>query len=186
MLLVAALLLGFVMTLGVVVISVAVRTYTRLRGPRIVSCPATGGQVAVEIDTRKAAMASISGDARLQLRNCSLWPERRDCEQMCCREVEGNPLATLVWSHFQRWYAGESCALCGKPFEKVSSRFHRPALMGPDRLTHEWDEVPAKDVAEALTSSKRICWSCHIRETFLRLYPDIKRYAEASLRRPHV
>lgn len=183
------LLMGCVIMLGIVVALVAAsrteRTYALLRGWRLVTCPATGGQAAVDIDAGKAAIASIGGEARIEVLDCSLWPQRRACAQTCGREVEESPVQTLVWNHFERWYAGESCALCGKPFGKVNSKFHRPGLLGSDSVTHEWDEVPAKDLPEALTTSKRICWNCHMRETFLRKFPEIARYAETSLRSPH-
>ena len=58
-------------------------TFRRFRSPRMLSCPETGGTAVVGIDASRAAFSSAIGQPLLRVKNCSLWPERRRCDQHC-------------------------------------------------------------------------------------------------------
>ena len=58
-------------------------TFRRFRRPRMLSCPETGGPAEVGIDASRAALSSAFGEPQLQVKSCSLWPERDRCKQHC-------------------------------------------------------------------------------------------------------
>jgi hypothetical protein len=58
-----------------------------------------------------------------------------------------------------------------KPLEQMHWMNHKPALMGRDHVTVEWNTVPAEILPEVLTTYLPVCWNCHIAETFRRRYP---------------
>jgi hypothetical protein len=58
-------------------------TFRRYRVRKILPCPETGEEAEVGIDAPRAALTSTFGPPLLQVRTCSLWPERRDCRQGC-------------------------------------------------------------------------------------------------------
>ena len=74
-----------------VLVPVAADTFRRFRTRKSLICPETGQQVEVGIDARRAALTSAFGRALLRVKNCSLWPQRKECGRDCVRlpEVEG-------------------------------------------------------------------------------------------------
>lgn len=56
-------------------------------GSRLVSCPENQRPGVVSIDTKYAAATGIDGCPRLQLSDCTRWPERADCDQACLSEA---------------------------------------------------------------------------------------------------
>jgi hypothetical protein len=58
-------------------------TFRRFRSPSILSCPEVGGMAEVGIDASRAALTSAFGRPLLQVKSCSLWPERERCKQDC-------------------------------------------------------------------------------------------------------
>ena len=77
-----------------VVLGFAIETFRRHRGRRILQCPETGSKAKVGIDAYRAALTSVVEKPRLRVKNCSLWPERKECAQACLRlpahEVQGS------------------------------------------------------------------------------------------------
>ena len=74
-----------------VLLPVVADTFRRFRGKKSVTCPETGRQAEMGIDAGRAAWTTAFGRALLRVKNCSLWPERKGCEQDCVRsesEVE--------------------------------------------------------------------------------------------------
>ncbi len=71
-----------------VLLPVVADTFRRFRGKKSVTCPETGRQAEVGIDAGRAAWTSAFGRALLRVKNCSLWPERKGCEQDCVRLPE--------------------------------------------------------------------------------------------------
>ncbi len=61
-------------------------TFRRFRGPRVLTCPDTGGKAEVGIDASRAALTSAFGLPSLQVKSCSLWPEKEQCKQDCLTE----------------------------------------------------------------------------------------------------
>jgi hypothetical protein len=66
----------------------ALRTYLRLRGKRIVSCPETHEAAAVRVAAGNAALRETLGHEQLRLSECSRWPEKEACGQVCLKQIE--------------------------------------------------------------------------------------------------
>ncbi len=171
------------MTFSIIVIALALvlaylgvrftRAYFRLRGTRVVTCPADQTQAAVDIDARKAATSAVFGSPSFALTTCSHWPERRACGQECLRQIEAAPLDCLVRTRLATWYAGRTCALCQRPFGAIDWYERRPALLSPERITRVWPDVDAAHLDDVLRSSKPVCFDCHVAETFRRTHPEL-------------
>jgi hypothetical protein len=61
--------------------------FFRFRRRRMLRCPATGLTAEVTIDAGHAALTAVPGPPRVRVAECSLWPEREDCEQRCLAAV---------------------------------------------------------------------------------------------------
>jgi hypothetical protein len=151
----------------------AIRVYLTFRGNRIVSCPENHRAAAVRVAAGKAALEAIVGNKQLSLRACSHWPERQACGQECLAQIEEAPKACLVWTIINRWYQGQQCAYCHKPFEEIHWHDHPPALLSKERKTVQWNEIPAENLQDALGTHRPVCWSCHIAETLRRDHPEM-------------
>ncbi len=151
----------------------ALRTYLKFRGKRLVSCPETHQPAAVRVAAGKAALDATLGKEQLRLSECSRWPEKEACGQECLAQIQEAPKACLVRIIINRWYRGQNCAYCHKPFGEIHWHDHPPALLDSERKTVEWNEIPAEKLQEALKTHWPICWSCHITETFRREHPDL-------------
>lgn len=151
----------------------AVRTYLKYRGTRVITCPETGRAAAVEVDAATAAEKALLGGHDVHLRSCSRWPERQDCGQECLTQIESSPSDCLLKNILGNWYAGKSCALCGKEFGEIQWHDHKPCLMEAGGVTLEWKEFKPEAVAEALSTHQPVCWDCHIAEKFRRQHPDL-------------
>ncbi len=149
------------------------RFYFKLRGKRLVTCPETKQPAAVELDAKQAAREAVFGTPRLRLSECSRWPERRDCGQVCLRQIESAPEECLVRNIVSKWYAGKTCVYCRKPIDEIDWLDHRPALLDPEGKTVQWDKVPAEKLPEVFSTHGPVCWSCHIAETFRREHPEL-------------
>jgi hypothetical protein len=167
--------LGLVALAALVYVGVvAIRSYFRFYGTRLVTCPETKKPAAVALDVRHAATESILGPPQFRLSECSRWPEREGCGQECLRQIERSPEDCLVRNIVAKWYQGKKCVYCLKPFETVNDIFHhKPALSGSDRKTVEWDEIRPEKLPEVLGTSLPVCWTCHMVEIFRRERPDL-------------
>lgn len=151
----------------------AMRTYLKFRGKRIVSCPETHHAAAVSVAAGKAAAEALIGAPHLELRECSRWPEREDCGQECLAEIAETPQACLVKTIVNRWYAGQSCVFCHKPFGEIHWHDHPPALLDYRLHTVEWTDIPVERLQDAFKTHWPVCWNCHIAETFRRVHPEL-------------
>ncbi len=61
----------------------AEQTYRTYRDARAVNCPETHARAAVRFNAWRAAWSSLEGPPKLQLSDCTRWPERSDCGQEC-------------------------------------------------------------------------------------------------------
>ncbi len=66
-----------------VLVPLVVDTFRRFRSPRVLNCPETGGNAEIGIDASRAAFTSAFTSPSLQVKSCSLWPERERCKQDC-------------------------------------------------------------------------------------------------------
>ena len=151
----------------------ALRTYLKFRGKRLVSCPETHKPAAVRIAATQLALKSTVGNGPLRLSACSRWPEREACGQECLAQIQEAPQACLVWTIINRWYQGQNCAYCHKPFGEIHWHDHPPALVDYERRTVEWDKIPTDKLQDALGTHWPVCWNCHIAETFRREHPEL-------------
>jgi hypothetical protein len=149
-----------------------VRHYLKLRGPRIVACPADNTQAVVEVDALRGTL-TVFDSFDLRLSSCSHWPERQDCDQNCLRQIETSPDGCLVRTVLTNWYAGKTCVICGKPCGKIDWMEHKPGLMKPDNSTIEWSQISLQDLLETLKTHRAVCWDCHIATTFRHQHPEL-------------
>ena len=149
------------------------RAFFELRGKRIVTCPETGHPVAVDLDLKYSAVHSAMGRPHFRLADCSRWPERAGCGQMCLGDVEAAPHDCLARTIVNDWYADKQCSLCRQPFGEIHWHDHKPALLDAAGITRAWNEVPAETLPDVLATHRPVCWNCHIAETFRREHPDL-------------
>jgi hypothetical protein len=83
------LVIAAVWALGLVyvVFPVMLAAFMRCRKSRRVACPEKQKIAVVNIDARAAAYAAAQGKTRLQIRGCSLWPEKDGCNQSCLAQM---------------------------------------------------------------------------------------------------
>ncbi len=149
------------------------RAYRRYRGTRLVECPETKQTAAVEIDAARAAVGATMGKIDLHLSSCTRWPERQHCGQECLRQIEAAPDGCLVRTIVTDWYRGKVCVKCGKALDHVDWYERKPALMGPDRHSVLWQDVPAEQLPRVLADHAPLCWNCYIAESFRELHPEL-------------
>ncbi|MBI4552811.1 MAG: hypothetical protein HY710_11160 [Candidatus Latescibacteria bacterium] len=71
-----------------VVLPVVMQAFWRYRRPRTFVCPDTGGQVEIHLDAAHAAVgAAYDQHPHLRVKQCALWPDRRNCEQACLKQA---------------------------------------------------------------------------------------------------
>ena len=153
---------------------IAIRGYRLYREVQVVTCPQNGAPVAVKLHAVRAAATNLTGNADLRLSSCSRWPERRDCGQECLSQIKAAPRDCSVRSILARSYLGAQCALCRVDIGEIGRGEHKPVLMSPDRKTRiEWDEVPPQELPKVLSTHSKICWNCHMEESFRTLRPNL-------------
>jgi hypothetical protein len=147
--------------------------YFNLRGLRLVSCPETAKPTAVEIHASRGAVSRSIGQRELRLKSCSRWSERQECGQECLAQIAAAPDGCLVRAILTGWYKNKSCVYCAKPFGELDWFEHKPALMSPKYVSLDWTEIAPEQLEDVLATHKPVCASCHVAETFRRLYPDL-------------
>jgi hypothetical protein len=167
----------------------ALAAFRRYRGKRVVVCPETGKYVAVEVDSvHAAATAGEEEGPELRLRSCARWPERADCDQDCVRQIEAAPEGCAVRAMLTDFYAGRSCALCGREIGEIHWHDHKPALLRPeDRRTFEWRDIAPEALPGVLAAHLPVCWNCHIAESFRLEHPELvlDRESKSAAARAH-
>ncbi len=68
-----------------VLLPLVINTFQRYRNKRVMTCPETEGLAEVDIDSRRAALTSAIGRPLLRIKNCSLWPKRKGCDEECIK-----------------------------------------------------------------------------------------------------
>jgi hypothetical protein len=157
----------------VAIVALVARAVLRLRGTRLVTCPETGRPAAVEVDVRYALVTSLVGISDFRLADCSRWPERAHCGQMCLSELEASPQGCLVKTILARWYLGKRCAYCKKPFGEIHWHDHKPGLLGPGGSFREWSVIQPDAVPTVLHTHEPVCWNCLIAERFRCEHPEL-------------
>jgi hypothetical protein len=160
-----------------------VRASQRFSGEQVIICPETGKQAMVEVDVRHAALSSLLGQTDLRLESCWRWPLRENCGQECLLQLDVAPPECLVRSVLEKWYRGQKCAFCGHAFREIELTDHKPALLNPDGVTVEWNQIPISSITQAMRVYLPVCWNCHIAQTFHRQRPDLVVERPAVARR---
>jgi hypothetical protein len=73
--------------LGIVYVTlpIFIDYFRRYHRKRVLRCPETGMLVEVDINARRAALSSLFGKPLLKVKDCTLWPWKRDCNQSCLK-----------------------------------------------------------------------------------------------------
>ena len=161
------------------------RAYLKFRGTRVITCPETGCPAAVNVDEKHAAASTWLRETDVRLSSCSRWPERKDCGQECLAQIAATPEDCLVRNMLITWYRGSTCAVCAKEIPEIRWSDHKPAILSPDGRTLEWSEVKPEDLRGVLLTHRRVCWDCHVAQSFLANFPGlaVDRPDPASVRR---
>lgn len=162
-----------------------IRAYFNFRGKRLITCPETHKPAAVDIAAGEAAVGTFVNEPTLRLKECSRWPEHKDCGQDCLQQIEADPANCLVWNIVGKWYEGKKCVFCQKPIGPLHHLDHAPALLGPDFTTKEWKGIRPEDLPQVFSTHQPVCWNCHVTESFRRLHPDLVVDRAAEPRRIH-
>lgn len=150
-----------------------VRASQKFGGERVIICPETGKQAMVELDVRRAALSSLFGQTDLQLENCWRWPIKQNCGQECLLQLDMADEQCLVRSVLEKWYRDKVCAFCQRTFDQIDLIDHKPALLNPEGVTVEWQQIPVSAAMEAMANYLPVCWNCHIAQTFRREHLDL-------------
>jgi hypothetical protein len=167
----------FVLLLIAIVLAVyagiALVTWKRYRGTRVVTCPETKRPASVRIDVGHAAATAVWERADVKLACCSRWPEREGCDEACVPQILEGQDETRVKIMAEHFFAGKRCAICQHEIAPVHAGTLQPGLLRP--VTHEaaaWDEIAAADLPDAFTARRAICANCTVAESFRHRFPD--------------
>ena len=153
-----------------------VRTSSRYRGSRLVTCPETKEPAIVEIDSLHALLTSTVSLPDIRLENCSRWPLNGQCGQECLTNLDVAPDICLVSGVLMRWYRDKKCAYCRKEFPELHWLDHRPALLSPAGKLVSWNEVHMDSLQNILETHFPVCWDCYIAQKFRLDHPDLVVY----------
>jgi len=150
-----------------------VHAWWKFRGRRLVTCPENQRPAGVRLDSPRAALSGLLHAPKLQLAECTRWPEKAGCGQDCLREIESRPADCLVRNIVLEWYAGKSCCSCGRPFGTILAAGAQPAVLDADKSSVEWSEIPVERLRDTLANGKPICFACHMAARMVREHPDL-------------
>jgi hypothetical protein len=150
-----------------------VRTFSRYRGSRTITCPETKRPAVVEVDALHASLTSTVGLPDIRLKDCSRWPIKEQCGQECLMDLDVAPDSCLVSGVLMRWYRDKKCVYCRKPFSEVQWLDHRPALRTPDGNLLTWNGVSIDRLQDVMATHSPVCWDCYIAQDFRVNHPDL-------------
>lgn len=157
----------------IVYLVIAVRTWSRVHGTRVVVCPETQNPAAVNVDVGHAIVSAVWEKPDVRLSTCSRWPERQDCDQPCVQQIETLRSETspkVIAAHF---FGTVRCSICTRPIAPPSGVALQPGFMDP--TTHKvesWNEVPPQDLPQAIATRRPLCANCTLAESFRQRFPD--------------
>ena len=150
-----------------------VRSFSRYRGSRTITCPETKRPAVVEVDALHASLTSTVGLPDIRLKDCSRWPIKEQCGQECLMDLDVAPDSCLVSGVLMRWYRDKKCVYCRKPFSEVQWLDHRPALRTPDGNLLTWNGVSIDRLQDVMATHSPVCWDCYIAQDFRVNHPDL-------------
>ena len=150
-----------------------VRSFSKYRGPRIVTCPETKTPAVVEVDSLHASLTSTVGLPDIRLQDCSRWPIKEQCGQECLMDLDVAPDRCLVSGVLMRWYRDKKCVYCRKAFPELHWVDHKPALLNAEGNLLTWNEVNFDKLRNVMETHAPVCWDCYIAQTFRHDHPDL-------------
>ena len=150
-----------------------VRSSSKYRGSRIVTCPETKKPAIVEVDSLHASLTATVGLPDIRLEQCSRWPIKEQCGQECLINLDVAPERCLVSGVLMRWYRDKNCVYCRKPFPELHWVDHRPALQSGDGKLLGWNEVSLDRLPRVLETHSPVCEDCYIAQKFRLDHPDL-------------
>lgn len=164
------LLFGIVLA---VYLGIAARTWWRFRGARVVICPETGQPAGVTVDAGHAATTAVWEKADIRLASCSRWPERGNCDQPCCAQIEAAPAETRTKTMAKTFFAGKLCAICANRIAPPDAATLQPGFIHPhNREVKAWDEIAPANLPEAIEFWRPLCANCTLAESFRQRFHD--------------
>lgn len=70
-----------------VYVGIAIATWRRYHGRRVVVCPQTKRPADVTLDLGHAMATAVWDRADLRVATCSDWPDRRGCSEACIAQI---------------------------------------------------------------------------------------------------
>jgi hypothetical protein len=74
--------------MAIVVFPVVRRAYRTYRRTRAVRCPETETLAGVSVDPLRAAVGAAFDRRSLAVTDCTLWPEKRGCDEECVKLIQ--------------------------------------------------------------------------------------------------
>lgn len=65
---------------------VFVDAYRKYRYRKVITCPQTHGYAEVDLKAGLGALGAAVGNPVMRVKNCSLWPKRKGCDEKCASE----------------------------------------------------------------------------------------------------
>lgn len=161
-------LIAFATMVAVGVAAYFVRRVAANRGARLVECPENHEPADVRVNALSAAVGG-----RLELSQCSRWPEHEACGRECLTQIERSPDGCLVRAMVTRWYDDKSCSVCGKAIGHADWMDRKPALVDRDGHFSQWQEVQPETLPAVLSSHRPVCFDCYVAETFRQQHPEL-------------
>ena len=84
----------------------AVTTFRRYRGKRVVNCPETRNPCTIEVDALRAAFTTVISNPELRMKSCSRWPDRENCGQECMLQIQVLPFDSSIKDTLRRLNTG--------------------------------------------------------------------------------
>lgn len=145
------------------------RRYRRFSGPMIVKCPETQADVGVRLDVAKAMIGGVNA---LSLVECTRWPTRAGCDQVCMHAIASDPERALVSTRLREWFSERTCAQCDHTMSVILPE-RLPSLLAADGALVEWNSLRGDNLEAMLATHLPICWDCAAAESFRRQYPEL-------------
>ena len=178
-------LVGAVLGLGAIVVRF-VMAWNQLSGTRVLVCPETRSPVGTTMKKPWTALEIAIGlKPVMELDDCTRWPDRARCDQSCLLQLEGAPGDCKLRTMLATWYEGKSCAYCREPFGEINWSDHKPALLSPEGITVDWNDVDPEQIHRILGSHTQVCWDCHIAESFRREHPELIKFVDQQRAEEH-
>lgn len=129
--------------------------------PRVIRCPATSRPAAVRLESFRAGIARALGrEPKIELADCSRWPDAANCARGCMADIVGDFDATRLSAQIGRWRASSQCSKCGLFFMSEGRGRTKVHFISPNGMVFEWNELPFDWLGEALESWQPLCSHC--------------------------